>query len=89
MRKTISITKLLLSLLMLLPLSAAAQKSGLQSSSPVDEKGFTLSWPLGQGTDDVTSAEVKTAGLFSEAEFDCGKRTISQQRTAGASKQTL
>ena len=89
MRKTISITKLLLSLLMLLPLSAAAQKSGLQSSSPVDEKGFTLSWPLGQGTDDVTSAEVKTAGLFSVAEFDCGKMTISQQRTAGASKQTL
>ena len=89
MRKTISITKLLLSLLVLLPLSAAAQKSGLQSSSPVDEKGFTLSWPLGQGTDDVTSAEVKTAGLFSVAEFDCGKMTISQQRTAGASKQTL
>lgn len=89
MRKTISITKLLLSLLVLLPLSAAAQKSGLQSSSPVDEKGFTLSWPLGQGTNDVTSAEVKTAGLFSVAEFDCGKMTISQQRTAGASKQTL
>ena len=58
-------------------------------SRPVDEKGFTLSWPLGQGTDDATSAEVKTAGLFSVAEFDYGKMTVSTQRAAGASQQTL
>ena len=55
----------------------------------VNEKDFTLSWPLGKGTDDVTAAEVKTAGLFSVAEFDYGKMTVSTQRTAGTSQQTL
>ena len=65
----------------LLPFTAAAQG--------VDEKDFTLSWPLGKGADDVTAAEVKTAGLFSVAEFDYGKMIISTQRAAGTSQQTL
>ena len=55
----------------------------------VNEKDFTLSWPLGKGADDVTAAEVKTAGLFSVAEFDYGKMIVSTQRTAGTSQQTL
>ena len=55
----------------------------------VDEKDFSLSWPLGKGTDDATAAEVKTEGLFSVAEFDYGKLIISQQRAAGTSQQTL
>ena len=61
----------------------------MEEAKPVDEKDFTLSWPLGKGVDDATAAEVKTAGLFSVAEFDYGKLIISQQRTAGTSKQTL
>ncbi|MBO7102365.1 MAG: hypothetical protein J6W02_01630, partial [Bacteroidaceae bacterium] len=32
-----------------------------------DEKDFTLSWPLGKGTDDTTAAEVSKPGLFSVA----------------------
>ena len=61
----------------------------MEEAKPVDEKDFTLSWPLGKGTDDATAAEVKTAGLFSVAEFDYGKMTISTQRAAGTSQQTL
>ena len=72
---------MLVSLFALLPFTAAGQS--------VDEKDFTLSWPLGKGTDDATAAEVKTAGLFSVAEFDYGKLIISQMRTADTSKQTL
>ena len=45
----------------------------VEEAKPVDEKDFTLSWPLGKGTDDATAAEVKTTGLFSVAEFDYGK----------------
>ena len=55
----------------------------------IDEKAFTLSWPLGKGTDDTTAAEVKTTGLFSVAEFDYGKMIISTQRAAATSQQTL
>ena len=55
----------------------------------IDEKAFTLSWPLGKGTDDTTAAEVKTTGLFSVAEFDYGKMVISTQRAAATSQQTL
>ena len=61
----------------------------MEEAKPVDEKGFTLSWPLGKGTDDATAAEVKTPGLFSVAEFDYGKLNISTQRAAGTSQQTL
>ena len=61
----------------------------VEEAKPVDEKDFTLSWPLGKGTDDATAAEVKTAGLFSVAEFDYGKMIISTQRAAGTSQQTL
>ena len=61
----------------------------MEDAQPVDEKDFTLSWPLGKGTDDATAAEVKTAGLFSVAEFDYGKLIVSQQRAAGTSQQTL
>ena len=61
----------------------------MEEAKPVDEKDFTLSWPLGNGADDATAAEVKTAGLFSVAEFDYGKLNISQMRTVGTSKQTL
>lgn len=73
--------KMLLMLLTLLPMMASAEA--------VDEKDFTLSWPLGKGTDDATAAEVRTAGLFSVAEFDYGKLIISTQRAAGTSQQTL
>ena len=75
---------MLVTLLALLPIPAAAQ-----GVNPVDEKDFTLAWPLGKGTDDATAAEVKTPGLFSVAEFDHGKLIVSQQRTAGTSQQTL
>ena len=61
----------------------------MEEAKPIDEKDFTLSWPLGKGTDDATAAEVKTAGLFSVAEFDYGKLTVSTQRAAGTSQQTL
>ena len=61
----------------------------MEDASPVDEKDFTLSWPLGKGADDATAAEVKTPGLFSVAEFDYGKMIVSQQRAAGTSQQTL
>ena len=61
----------------------------MDEAKPVDEKDFTLSWPLGKGTDDATAAEVKTAGLFSVAEFDYGRLTVSTQRAAGTSQQTL
>ncbi len=61
----------------------------MEEAKPVDEKDFTLSWPLGNGADDATAAEVKTPGLFSVAEFDYGKLIISQMRTADTSKQTL
>ena len=61
----------------------------MEEAQPVDEKNFTLSWPLGKGTDDATAAEVKTGGLFSIAEFDYGKMIISTQRAAGTSQQTL
>ena len=62
---------------------------GAEDAKPVDEKDFTLSWPLGKGTDDATAAEVKTTGLFSVAEFDYGKMIISTQRAAATSQQTL
>ena len=81
MQNKSSFTQLLMMLFALLPFTAAAQG--------VDEKDFTLSWPLGKGADDVTAAEVKTAGLFSVAEFDYGKMIISTQRAAGTSQQTL
>lgn len=55
----------------------------------VDEKDFTLSWPLGKGTDDASAAAVKTEGLFSVAGFDYGKMIISRQGTATTSQQTL
>ncbi len=61
----------------------------VEEAKPVDEKDFTLSWPLGKGTDDATAAEVKMTGLFSVAEFDYGKMIISTQRAAGTSQQTL
>ena len=61
----------------------------MAEATPVDEKDFTLAWPLGKGTDDATAAEVKTPGLFSVAEFDYGKMAISTQRAAGTSQQTL
>ena len=61
----------------------------MEEAKPVDEKDFTLSWPLGKGVDDVTAAQVKTPGLFSVAEFDYGKLKISTQRAAGTSQQTL
>ena len=61
----------------------------MEDAKPVDEKDFTLSWPLGKGTDDATAAEVKISGLFSVAEFDYGKLTVSTQRAAGTSQQTL
>ena len=61
----------------------------MEEAKPVDEKDFTLSWPLGKGTDDATAAEVKIAGLFSVAEYDYGKMIISTQRAAGTSQQTL
>ena len=60
-----------------------------EAAQSVDEKDFTLSWPLGKGVDDVTTAQVKTPGLFSVAEFDYGKLTVSTQRAAGTSQQTL
>ena len=82
MKIKFSFTQLLVTLFALLPMMAAAQES-------VNEKDFTLSWPLGKGTDDATAAEVKTAGLFSVAEFDYGKLIVSQQRAAGTSQQTL
>lgn len=61
----------------------------MEEAKPVNEKDFTLSWPLGKGVDDVTAAQVKTPGLFSVAEFDYGKLNISTQRAAGTSQQTL
>lgn len=61
----------------------------MEEAKPVDEKDFTLSWPLGKGADDATAAEVKTAGLFSVAEFDYGKMILSTQRAADTSQQTL
>ena len=82
MKIKFSFTQLLVTLFALLPMMAAAQES-------VNEKDFTLSWPLGKGTDDATAAEVKKAGLFSVAEFDYGKLIVSQQRAAGTSQQTL
>ena len=60
-----------------------------EEAKPVDEKGLTLSWPLGKGADDATAAVASVQGLFSVAEFDYGKLTISQQRAAGTSQQTL
>ncbi|MBR3521765.1 MAG: Ig-like domain-containing protein [Prevotella sp.] len=61
----------------------------MEEAKPVNEKDFTLSWPLGKGVDDVTAAQVNTPGLFSVAEFDYGKLNISTQRAAGTSQQTL
>ena len=61
----------------------------MEEAKPVDEKDFTLSWPLGMGTDDATAAAVKIPGLFSVAEFDYGKLMVSTQRAAGTSQQTL
>ena len=58
-------------------------------AKPVDEKGLTLSWPLGKGVDDATAAVASVEGLFSVAEFDYGKMIVSQQRAAGTSQQTL
>ena len=60
-----------------------------EEAQSVDEKDFTLSWPLGKGTDDASAAAVKTEGLFSIAEFDYGKLVLSTQRAAGTSQQTL
>ncbi len=60
-----------------------------EGATVVNENDFTLSWPLGKGTDDATAAEVRTPGLFSVAEFDYGQMTISTQRSAGTSQQTL
>lgn len=65
-----------------------APLTGAQAES-VDEQDFTLTWPLGKGTDDVSSAQVKTEGLFSVAEFDYGKMTISTQRAVNNCQQTL
>jgi len=55
----------------------------------VNESDYTLKWPLGQGTDDATAAEVSIEGVFSVAEFDHGQLTVSTQRSAGTSAQTL
>ena len=60
-----------------------------EEAKPVDEKGMTLSWPLGKGTDDVTGAVASVQGLFSVAEFDLGKLTVSRIGTAGTCVQTL
>jgi pectin methylesterase-like acyl-CoA thioesterase/methionine-rich copper-binding protein CopC len=61
----------------------------MEDAQPVDQAGFTLSWPLGKGVDDATAAEVPTAGLFSVAEFDYGQLVISTQRAVGTCQQTL
>ena len=61
----------------------------MEEAKPVNEEGLTLSWPLGKGVNDVTAAEVSVAGLFSVAEFDYGKMTVSQIRTVSTSSQTL
>lgn len=60
-----------------------------EEAKPVDEKGMTLSWSLGKGTDDVTGAVASVQGLFSVAEFDLGKLTVSRIGTAGTCVQTL
>ena len=52
-------------------ISITAEKAG--EVQPVSEKDFTLTWPLGKGTDDATSPEMKTEGLFKVAAFDHGK----------------
>ncbi len=54
-----------------------------------NEKNFTLSWPLGEGNDDVTAAQVAKPGLFSVAEYDHGTLKVTTVRSAGTSKQTL
>ena len=55
----------------------------------VSQKDFTLSWPLGKGTDDNLTAEVKTEGLFKVAAMDYGQLTVSTQRAAGTAQETL
>ena len=61
----------------------------MKAQQVVDVSDFALSWPLGKGTADVTAAQVSQEGLFSVAEYGCGKLTISTQRAAGTSQQTL
>ncbi len=61
----------------------------MKAQQVVDVNDFALSWPLGKGTADVTAAQVSQEGLFSVAEYGCGKLTISTQRAAGTSQQTL
>lgn len=61
----------------------------MEDAQPVDEKDFTLTWPLGKGAEDASAAEVKNDGLFAVATFDYGKLNISNARVAGTSKQTL
>lgn len=68
-------------------ISITAEKAG--EVQPVSEKDFTLTWPLGKGTDDATSPEMKTEGLFKVAAFDHGKLNVSTQRAAGTAQQTL
>ena len=56
----------------------------------VDVKDFTATWPLNQGTDDATAAEVSTNGLFSVAEFSYGDGLVVQGiRSAGGITETL
>ncbi len=54
-----------------------------------DIQNITLSWPLGNGNEDKTTAVMSTEGLFSVASFDHGTLKVTTQRSAGTSKQTL
>lgn len=56
----------------------------------IDVKDFTATWPLNQGTDNATAAEVSTNGLFSVAEFSYGDGLVVQGiRSAGGITETL
>ena len=80
-RKELNIIILLAFTLGLLPFQAIADT--------LNDQDFSLSWPLGNGNEDKTTAVMSTEGLFSVASFDHGTLKVTTQRSAGTSKQTL
>ena len=80
-RKHFHFLLLLVLLLGFLPIQSMADS--------INDENFTLSWPLGSGNEDKTSAAMSTEGLFSVASFNHGTLKVTTQRSAGTSKQTL
>lgn len=80
-RKELNIILLLTFSMGLLPFQTMADS--------VNDQNVTLSWPLGNGNEDNTSAIVSREGLFSVASFNHGTLKVTTQRSAGTSRQTL